>query len=73
MTDASKAIEFIQAIASNMTETKILLSDIIDVLEDGEALASLGVTDEDQELVGLAHSIISEWNETHDFLGQCQF
>lgn len=73
MIDANQAIQFIQTIASYMADTKIRLSDIIDVLEDGEALASLGVTDEESELVEMAHGIVTEWYEKHDFLSQCQF
>ena len=56
----SNATQFIEAIASNMSEVNKPLSDILAVLEDGEALASLGATDEDQELIEEAHSIVSD-------------
>lgn len=54
------ALEFIAAIASNMTEQRILLSDIADVLNDGEALYHLGATDEDQPMVEHAYALVSE-------------
>ena len=53
-----KALEFIGVIASNMTDQRILLSDIADVLIDGEALCNLGATDEDQPMVEHAYSIV---------------
>lgn len=54
------ALEFIGAIASNMTEQRILLSDIADVLNDGEALYHLGATNEDQPMVEHAYALVSE-------------
>ena len=68
------AIEFIKAIASNFAETRVELVDIKNVLEDGDALAGLGATDDDQEMVETAHALICEWiGEGKQFLGQCQF
>ena len=55
------ALRFIDAIASNMTETKKPLREILAVLEDGSALFWLGVDDEDQPMVEDAHSIVSDW------------
>ena len=55
-----EAREFIAAIASNMTECNILLSDIANVLTDGEALSHLGATDEDQPMIEHAHSLVSD-------------
>ena len=55
-----EAREFIGAIASNMTECHILLSDIVEVLIDGEALSYLGATDEDQPMIEHAHWLVSE-------------
>ena len=54
------ALEFIGAIVSNMPEQRILLSDIADVLNDGEALFHLGATDEDQPMVEHAYALVSE-------------
>ena len=54
------ALQFIAAIASNMPEQNILLSDIADVLTDGEALFCLGATDDDQPMVEHAHSLVSD-------------
>lgn len=54
------ALEFIGAIASNMTDHHILLSDIASVLCDGEALAYLGATDEDQPMIEYAYALVSE-------------
>ena len=45
----------IEMIASNMAEMSKPLVSIKAVLEDGAALAGLGFTDEDQELVEVAH------------------
>ena len=56
----SNAIQFIEAIASNMSEVNKPLASILAVLEDGEALAGLGATDEDQVLIEEAHSIVSD-------------
>lgn len=65
----SNAIEFINAIASNMCETEKQLVAVKDVLEDGEALMHLGVTDEDQEMVEAAHEIVCKWiEEGREFL-----
>ena len=50
------ALEFIKAIASNMP-----LRQILEALEDGEALAYLGVTDEDIDMVEEAHAMVSDW------------
>lgn len=55
------ARQFIEAIASNMAEVKKPLTGIRDTLEDGEALAYLGATDEDQELVEEAHDMVCGW------------
>lgn len=57
----TEARQFIEAIASNMKEVKKPLASIRNVLEDGEALAYLGVTDEDQEMVEEAHDMVSGW------------
>lgn len=57
----SAATQFIAAIASNMSDVEKPLADIRAVLEDGEALMHLGVTDEDQEMVEEAHALVSEW------------
>lgn len=54
------ALEFIAAIASNMPEQNILLSDIVDVLTDGEALFHLGATDDHQPMVEHAYALVSE-------------
>lgn len=54
------ALEFIGAIASNMPERRILLSDIANVLTDGETLYNLGVTDEDQPMVEHAYALVVE-------------
>ena len=37
------------------------LQDILNVLEDGEALANLGFTDEDQEYIEEVHDSITEF------------
>ena len=68
-----QAREFIAAIASNMTDQPILLSDIADVLTDGEALSHLGATDADQPMIEHAYALVSElissgkkyWSEYH--------
>jgi hypothetical protein len=39
------------------------LQDIRNVLEDGQALAAMGVTDADQETVELAHATVTGWQE----------
>ena len=73
MTIEKTALEFIAAIASNMTDQHILLSDIADVLTDGEALSHLGATDYDQPMIEHAHSLVSDliqsgkkyWSEYH--------
>ena len=57
----NETIEFINSIASNMPEVNKPLTTIRDVLEDGEALMYLGVTDENQDLVEEAHDIVSTW------------
>lgn len=54
------ALEFIGAIASNIPDKRILLSDIAHVLTDGEALIYLGATDEDQPMIECAHSLVLE-------------
>lgn len=59
-TNEQNALEFINAIASNMPERNILLSDIADTLTDGEALAYLGATDEHQPMIECAHSLVLE-------------
>jgi len=55
------ARQFIEAIASNMSELKKPLAGIRNVLEDGEALAYLGATDDDQEMIEEAHDMVSGW------------
>jgi len=73
MTIEKTALEFIAAIASNMTDQPILLSGIADVLADGEALLYLGATDDDQPMIEYAHAFVSElissgkkyWSEYH--------
>ena len=57
----SLALEFIKAIASNMAEVNKPLQEILYALEDGEALAYLGVTDEDLDMVEEAHAMVSDW------------
>lgn len=57
------AIQFIEAIASNMTEASAPLKAIADTLCDGEALMHLGVTDDDQAMVEEAYAIVCEWIE----------
>ena len=53
------AQSIIEAIASNI-QGQVELSDVKEVLEDGEALGYLGVEDCDQDLVEEAHEIICE-------------
>lgn len=53
-------IEFAEMIASNMDGYKKPLTDILDVLEDGEALSKLG-TDADLEIVESTHELLSRW------------
>lgn len=55
------ALDFIKVIAGNMAEEIKPLRAILDVLEDGEALAYLGVTDEDLDMVEEAHAMVSDW------------
>ena len=55
------AFEFIEAIASNLPEVRKPLRAILDALEDGEALAHLGVSDEDLDMVEEAHAMVSDW------------
>lgn len=55
------AFDFITAIASNMPEVNKPLCAILEALEDGEALAYLGVTDEDLDMVEEAHAMVSDW------------
>lgn len=55
------ALEFIEVIAGNMAEEIKQLPVILDVLEDGEALAYLGVNDEDLDMVEEAHAMVSDW------------
>ena len=55
------ALEFIKAIASNMPEVNKPLRAILEALEDGEALAYLGVTDGDLDMVEEAHAMVSDW------------
>jgi hypothetical protein len=55
------ATQFIEAVASNMSEMNASLLAIADVLCDGEALTHLGVTDEDQAMIEEAHDIITGW------------
>lgn len=53
------AQSIIDAITYNI-QGQVELSDVKEVLEDGEALGYLGVEDCDQEFVEEAHSIICE-------------
>ena len=55
------AFDFIKVIAGTMTDEIKQLRAILDVLEDGEALAYLGVTDEDLDMVEEAHAMVSDW------------
>ena len=55
------ALEFIKAIASNIPEVNKPLREILEALEDGEALAYLGVTNEDLDMVEEAHAMVSDW------------
>lgn len=57
----SEAISFIEAIASNMVEVYKPLSEIRDVLENDEALADMGATDESQGLIEEAHNLVEAW------------
>ena len=50
------AIQLIEAIASNINTHYKVWDEIKAVLEDGEALIYLGVTEEDQETVEGAHA-----------------
>lgn len=63
------ALDFIEAIASNMPEVNKPLRVILDALEDGEALAYLGVTDDDLDMVEEAHAMVSDWIKD----GKCLF
>jgi uncharacterized protein YgfB (UPF0149 family) len=56
-----KAISFIEVIAGNLPEVDKSLNAIRDVLEDGEALVWLGVTDGDRDMVEEAHAMVSDW------------
>lgn len=58
------ARQFIESIASNMTEVKKPLKAIRDTLEDGEALAYFGATDDDQSMVEEAHDMVTQWLDT---------
>jgi hypothetical protein len=65
------ARQFIEAIASNMAELRKPLQSIRSVLEDGEAMQCLGVTDEDQGMVEEAHEMVAIWiSEGIEFLDQ---
>ena len=65
------ALEFIKAIASNMPEVNKPLLAILEALEDGEALAYLGVSDEDLDMVEEAHAMVSDWiKDGKRFLGE---
>lgn len=55
------ALDLINAIAEEMTLGAPDLSHIRNVTEDGEALAELGLSDEDQEMVEEAHWMLTEW------------
>ena len=55
------AFDFIKVIAGNMDEHPEPLCSILDVLEDGETLAYLGVSDEDLSRVEEAHAMVSDW------------
>lgn len=55
------AFDFIKVIAGNMSEVNQPLTAILGVLEDGEALAYLGVKDEDLDMVEEAHAMVSDW------------
>lgn len=57
----SQAVEFIQALASNMGEVRKPLAAILETLEDGEALTALGASDEDQPMIEDAHDLVSGW------------
>ena len=68
----NSALDFIKAIASNMPEVnKPSLGAILEALEDGEALAYLGVTDGDLDMVEEAHAMVSDWiKDGKRFLGE---
>ena len=55
------AFDFIKVIAGNLDEENAPLCSILDVLEDGETLAYLGVSDEDLDMVEEAHAMVSDW------------
>lgn len=57
----NSAFDFIKVIAGTMAEGNKQLLAILNVLEDGEALAYLGVTDEDLDMVEEAHAMVSDW------------
>ena len=64
------ALRFIKAIASNKPEVNKPLLAILEALEDGEALAYLGVSDEDLDMVEEAHALVSDWiKDGKRFLG----
>ncbi len=54
------AFGVLEMIAGNMNEVNKPIQAMIDTLEDGEALAYLGVTDEDQEAVEHAHALLTK-------------
>lgn len=60
----SPAEQFIESIASDITEARKPLNAILATLEDGEALAYLGATDDDQELIEGSHALVSQWIES---------
>ena len=64
-------LDFIKAIASNLPDVNKPLLTILEGLEDGEALAYLGVSDEDLDMVEEAHAMVSDWiKDGKRFLGE---
>ena len=55
-----KALNIIHLIASEISDQHIFLSDIADVLADGEALRHLGISDDDQTAVECASALVLE-------------
>ncbi|WP_109729081.1 hypothetical protein AABD69_09055 [Edwardsiella piscicida] len=63
-------MELIKNIADSLESSeRVEISRIKDALEDGAALASMGISDDDQGTVEEAHDICSTWmKEGREFL-----
>lgn len=57
----TKALDLINLIGWQLEDTSHTLTDVKNVLEDGKALAGLGIYD--QETVEEAHAIVDGWME----------